>query len=138
MHGNPLNIYWIHFRVIISKQTQIFIWQQCVEIGKWHKTRLLIHCFQRRFIYIFICNEQFIDHLQVWLRLNLICRYDIIKLDKNIFWPMLFFKPFLSRKPTQDEYDTCTKFKLINHLKKTGDQTHTQHVSSVSRSLLTA
>jgi hypothetical protein len=76
VHGNPLNIYWIHFRVIISKQTQIFIWQQCVEIGKWHKTRLLIHCFQRRFIYIFICNEQFIDHL---VNCRLCCQYHQVR-----------------------------------------------------------
>ncbi len=72
------------------------------------------------------------------------------------------FLTFHTRKPTQDEYNTCTKFKLtydspeyeptddrygpmedlalglIDHLQKPGDWTQTQYVSSVSWSPLTA
>jgi hypothetical protein len=63
---------------------------------------------------------------------------------------------FPTRKPAQDEKNTCAKFELTydsseyepsndwyatmedqelalnNHLQKTGDRTHTQHVSSIS------
>jgi hypothetical protein len=87
------------------------------------------------------------------------------KTNEELVIPLMIrgvMSTFPTRKPTQDEYNTCTKFELtydspeyeptddwygtmedqalalINCLQETGDRTHTQYVSSVFHSLSTA